>query len=378
MSEAAHHSRLRASLPGSVPPRRYRTHRQRRRCRNPPRRSRTDAPTKSRRRLDHARLVRRRTALLPQAPPGMPRQSPSNVLQSDSGAITLSLVRSVSGNNLDPFAQGLRRKTAIPSDADRSLRTVAGDDPAQKPLAVLPKPHDPSPMDLFQVDRPFRLNDRLVAVLFELAVAERRHRSEQFGLRHTSAATAPGRIRASPAFQRRRDVRPKWRYPPKEGRALKYNSVMEASLRDVHGDRRIRRTTGERRGRDHRIRPGRTPPVFRKREPGVLRDPGTASDGSSGAGTGPWLRDRRVPAMRRELRGSDQAGHLHRNGALPIERGTDDGGPGGARQPPSLFGNDETRPAIARIIAPSRSSRGAPSSRRPPGCPRLSPPAPPS
>src|SRR5438552_16705761 len=103
----------------------------------------------------------------------MPRQSPSNVLQSDSGAITLSLVRSVSGNNLDPFAQGLRRKTAIPSDADRSLRTVAGDDPAQKPLAVLPKPHDPSPMDLFQVDRPFRLNDRLVAEIGRASCRER-------------------------------------------------------------------------------------------------------------------------------------------------------------------------------------------------------------
>src|SRR5204862_7720366 len=106
---------------------------------------------------------------------------------------------------------------------------------------------------------------------------------------------------------------------------------------------------------DYRIRPGRTPPVFRKREPGVLRDPGTTGAGGSGAGTGPWLRDGRGPAMRRELRETDQAGDLDRDRAMPSERGPDDGSPGGERHPPSLFGNDETRPAIARIIAPSAS-----------------------
>src|SRR5207247_7514837 len=36
---------------------------------------------------------------------------------------------------------------------------------------------------------------------------------------------------------------------------------------------------------------------------------------------------------------------------MPSQRGADDGGPGRGRHPPPLFGNDETRPAIARIVA---------------------------
>src|SRR5437899_916472 len=101
---------------------------------------------------------------------------------------------------LDLRAQGLRGEPAPPPHADRPARTVGGDDPAQNSNAVRPKPHRPRPDDLSRILDAGHLNDRLVAVLLELALAERGDRPGQFGFRHARRATVPCRISASHAL----------------------------------------------------------------------------------------------------------------------------------------------------------------------------------
>src|SRR5439155_8129005 len=93
-----------------------------------------------------------------------------------------------SRNDLDPGAEGLRREAAVPPDAERPLRAVERDDPAQDLEAILAGPYHPGSQEF---GRAFRLgegHDRLVAVLLELAVTERGHRSGRLGLRHTGSA----------------------------------------------------------------------------------------------------------------------------------------------------------------------------------------------
>src|SRR5439155_791013 len=102
-----------------------------------------------------------------------------------------------SRKDLDLGAQGLRRKSTIPPDPDRPVRTVAGHDAALNPDAVLTEPYRAGSDGLCSDIHARHLNDCLVAVLFELALAERRHFSNQFGFRHTGTATARCRISAS-------------------------------------------------------------------------------------------------------------------------------------------------------------------------------------
>src|SRR5437667_12160751 len=93
-----------------------------------------------------------------------------------------------SRNDLDPGAEGLRREAAVPPDAERPLRAVERDDPAQDLQAILAGPHHPRSHEF---GRAFRLgegHERLVAVLLALAVTERAHRSGRLGLRHTGSA----------------------------------------------------------------------------------------------------------------------------------------------------------------------------------------------
>ena len=101
-----------------------------------------------------------------------------------------------STEDLDLGAQGLRGKPAIPPNTDRALRTMAGHDPAVNLKAVLAKPYHTSSHERSRAISVGDVNDRLVAVLAVLALAERDHRSGQFGFRHTRGATAPCRIRA--------------------------------------------------------------------------------------------------------------------------------------------------------------------------------------
>src|SRR5439155_7677709 len=105
--------------------------------------------------------------------------------------------RVASRNDLDLGAQTLGREAAFPPYTDRPLRTVARDHPAQDPNAVLAKPHDPSAYHLPRIHLTGNLDDRLVAVLFELALTESSHRARQLGFRHLRTATASCRIRAS-------------------------------------------------------------------------------------------------------------------------------------------------------------------------------------
>src|SRR5207249_4069952 len=107
-----------------------------------------------------------------------------------------------SRNDLDPGAEGLRREAAVPPDAERPLRAVEGHDPAQDLEAVLAGPHHPGSHEFGRV---FRLGEghyRLVAVLLELAVTERDHRSGRLGLRHARGATTPSAIRPPDALSR--------------------------------------------------------------------------------------------------------------------------------------------------------------------------------
>src|SRR2546430_14262901 len=102
-----------------------------------------------------------------------------------------------SRNDLDLGAQSLRREATFPSGTDRSLRTVARDHSAEDPDAVLAEPHDPGADHLLGIHLAGNLNDRLVAVLFELALAEGSHPAGQLGFRHLRTATVSCRIRAS-------------------------------------------------------------------------------------------------------------------------------------------------------------------------------------
>src|SRR5438445_886107 len=113
-----------------------------------------------------------------------------------------SPIRTPSRNNLDLGAKGLRREAAVPPDAERALRAVEGHDPAQDLEAVLAGPHDPGSQELGRMLRLGEGHDRLVAVLLELAVTERSHRSGRLGFRHPRSATTPGAIRAPHPLRR--------------------------------------------------------------------------------------------------------------------------------------------------------------------------------
>src|SRR5207245_1815675 len=111
-----------------------------------------------------------------------------------------------SRKDLDLGPQGRRRTAPVPPTPDRPLRTVACHDAALNPKPVLAKPHRAGSDGLCSNVHAGHLNDGLVAVLFELALAERGHRSRQFGFRHTCTATAPGRISASQRLDGRTDL----------------------------------------------------------------------------------------------------------------------------------------------------------------------------
>src|SRR2546428_291386 len=106
-----------------------------------------------------------------------------------------------SRNDLDLGAKRLRREAAVPPDAERALRAVERHDPAQDREAVLAGPHDPGSQELGRMLRLGEGHDRLVAVLLELAVTERGHRSGRLGLRHSRSATTPCPIRAPHALR---------------------------------------------------------------------------------------------------------------------------------------------------------------------------------
>src|SRR2546425_7518718 len=112
-----------------------------------------------------------------------------------------SPLRAASRNDLDLGAEGLRREAAVPPDPERALRAVERYDPAQDLEAVLAGPHDPGSQELRRLLRLGEVHDRLVAVLLELAVTERGHRSGHFGLRHTRSATAACAIRPPDALR---------------------------------------------------------------------------------------------------------------------------------------------------------------------------------
>src|SRR2546426_5881749 len=112
-----------------------------------------------------------------------------------------------SRNNLDLGAERLRREAAVPPDAGRALRAVEGHDSAQDLEAVLAGPHDTGSQELRPLLRLGESHDRLVAVLLELAVTERGHRSRRLGLRHRRSATAPCAIRPPDALRTARGPR---------------------------------------------------------------------------------------------------------------------------------------------------------------------------
>src|SRR5437867_1814680 len=105
-----------------------------------------------------------------------------------------------SRNDLDPGAEGLRREAAVPPDAERPLRAVERDDPAQDLQAILAGPHHPGSHEFGRVFRLGEAHDRLVAVLLELAVTERGHRPGRLGLRHPRSATTASAIRPPHPF----------------------------------------------------------------------------------------------------------------------------------------------------------------------------------
>src|SRR2546422_299980 len=93
--------------------------------------------------------------------------------------------RRASRHDLDLGAEGLRREAAVPPDAERALPAVKGHDPAQDLDAVLSGPHHPGSQELPRMVRFGEVHDRLVAVLLELALAERSHNSRHLALFHT-------------------------------------------------------------------------------------------------------------------------------------------------------------------------------------------------
>src|SRR2546422_4539632 len=114
--------------------------------------------------------------------PGMSRRCPSSYLSSKSCTRTR---RIASRHDLDLGAEGLRREAAVPPDAERALPAVKGHDPAQDLDAVLSGPHHPGSQELPRMVRFGEVHDRLVAVLLELALAERSHNSGHLALCHT-------------------------------------------------------------------------------------------------------------------------------------------------------------------------------------------------
>src|SRR3989304_4104248 len=70
------------------------------------------------------------------------------------------------------------------------------------------------------------VHDRLVAVLLELALTERGHRSGQFGFRHAGGPTAPCRIRASHAPRRDQTARPRARLADQRRRPAAFSSAV--------------------------------------------------------------------------------------------------------------------------------------------------------
>ena len=100
-----------------------------------------------------------------------------------------------SGDDLNLSTEGLRREAAVPPDAERAFRAVEGHDTAEDLDAVLSGPHHAGSQELRRVLRLGGVHDRLVAVLLELALTERGHRSGRLGLRHVRGANAPCAIR---------------------------------------------------------------------------------------------------------------------------------------------------------------------------------------
>src|SRR5256712_10537161 len=102
-----------------------------------------------------------------------------------------------SRNDLALGAEGLRREAAVPPDAERALRAMEGHDPAQDLQAVFAGPHHAGSQELRRMLRLDEVHDRLIAVLLELALTERDHRSRRLGLRHARSATTPIRYKVS-------------------------------------------------------------------------------------------------------------------------------------------------------------------------------------
>src|SRR2546425_703072 len=116
-----------------------------------------------------------------------------------------------SRNDLDLGAEGLRREAAVPPDAERALRAMEGHDPAQDLQAVFAGPHHAGSQELRRMLRLDEVHDRLIAVLLELALTERDHRSRRLGLRHARSATTPSAIRSPDALR--------WRGPADQCRS---------------------------------------------------------------------------------------------------------------------------------------------------------------
>src|SRR2546422_5585150 len=102
-----------------------------------------------------------------------------------SAPCTRNALGVASRNDLDLRAEGLRREAAVPSDAECALGTVKGHDPAQDLQAVFAGPHHAGSQELRRMLWLGEVHDRLVAVLLELALAERSHNSGHLALRHT-------------------------------------------------------------------------------------------------------------------------------------------------------------------------------------------------
>src|SRR5439155_19718327 len=102
--------------------------------------------------------------------------SPRKSGRSPSRRLRHWVTRSVaSRNDLDLGAQTLRREAAFPSNSDRSLRTVARDNWAEDPDAILAKPHEPGAYHLLRIHLVGNFNDRLLAVIFDLVLSEGTH-----------------------------------------------------------------------------------------------------------------------------------------------------------------------------------------------------------
>src|SRR3989442_593838 len=128
-----------------------------------------------------------------------------------SAPCTRNALGVASRNDLDLRAEGLRREAAVPPDAERALRAVQRHDPAQDLQAVFAGPHHAGSQELRRMLRLGEVHDRLIAVLLELALTERDHRSRRLGLRHARSATTPSAIRSPDALR--------WRGPADQCRS---------------------------------------------------------------------------------------------------------------------------------------------------------------